>query len=53
MGCKIKVNVIYSGVPKGSGLGSLLFLVYVDEITENLLSISGLFADDTSFTRSC
>ena len=43
-----------AGVPQGSVLGPLFFLVYVNDIVENLLSITRLFADDTSlaFTSS-
>ena len=39
-----------AGVPQGSVLGPLFFLVYVDDIIDNLLSITRLFADDTSLT---
>ena len=43
-----RLNEISAGVPQGSVLGPVLFLVFVNAITENLVSISRLFADDTS-----
>lgn len=36
-----------AGVPQDSMLGSLLFLIYVDDLTGDLSSNGKLFADDT------
>ena len=44
--------IMSAEVPQGSVLGSLLFIIYINDIADRLFSHCRIFADDTSFGDS-
>ena len=50
-GAKSETAPVLSGIPQGTVLGPVLFVIYINDILENLSSEGLLFADDTKIFR--
>ena len=44
---------VNSGVPQGSILGSTLFLLYINDLPNNVICNIAIYADDTTFFSKC
>ena len=51
-GAKSETAPVLSGIPQGTVLGPILFVIYINDILENLSSEGLLFADDTKIFRN-
>ena len=47
-----KKSEVKAGIPQGSKLGPILFLIYINDITKDIESDILIFADDTSLLAS-
>ena len=46
------ISHVTSGVPQGSVLGPLLFICYINDLTEEMKSTFKLYADDVLLYRT-
>ena len=50
-GCRSKADNVISGVPQGTVLGPILFVIYINDLLDNIKSNGLMFADDTKLFR--
>ena len=50
-GCRSKSESVISGVPQGTVLGPILFVIYINDLLDHVTSHGLMFADDTKIFR--
>ena len=50
-GSKSGIGMVLSGIPQGTVLGPVLFVIYINDLLDNISSKSLMFADDTKVFR--
>lgn len=51
-GVESETKAVISGIPQGSVLGPILFIIYINDILDNIESEGFLFADDTKIFKT-